>query len=81
MDGNHAIGCSLMGLAFTALLVRVVWMSSPPFNTMPKSKVDTWKYSLVAITVLMAGGGLWLLSLPEDPSIAARNAEEGFQFH
>jgi len=70
-----------MGLALTTLMVRLMWLSSPPFNTMPKSKLSVWKLSLVTTTILMACGSIWLLSLPADPSIAARNAEEGFQFH
>jgi hypothetical protein len=81
MDANHAIGCSLIGFAFTALLIRVIWLSSPPFNTMDGKKIATWKHSLTVLTIVMTAAGSWLLSKPEDPSVAIRNAEEGFQFH
>ena len=81
MDGGHAGGCSLVGLAATALLIRIFWMSSPPFSTMSKAKVVIWARSLIALAVIMTVGGIWLLAQPEDPSVAMRNAEEGFQFH
>lgn len=81
MDPNHAMGCSLVGLALTTLLVRMVWMTSPPFNAMVASKLSVWKKALVVSTILMIAGGSWFLSQPIDPAVAARNAEEGFQFH
>ena len=80
MDGNHAIGGSLIGLAFTALFVRVFWMSSPPFNAMAPARVAIWQKALISATVLLIAAGMYLLSLPIDPAVIARNAQEGFQF-
>ncbi|GEM_PF-3034057 len=81
MDGNHAMGCTLLGLAFTTLLVRIVWNSSRSAAGARRAARLDWKAWLAVASVIMIAGGCWLLSLPVDPQVAARNAEEGFQFH
>ena len=80
MDGNHAFGCTLFGLALTTLLVRLFWMSSPPFNTMSSGKLSVSRLGLVCFTVLGLVGGMYLLSLPMDPEVAKRVAEESYRF-
>lgn len=81
MDGNHAYGCTLIGLALTTLLVRLFWMSSPPFSNMTDGKASGWKVVLVVSTVLLMAGGAYLLSIPVDPEVAKRIAEDSYQFH
>ncbi len=76
MDGNHAFGCTLLGLALTTLLVRIVFMSGPKMTSMGKTRVV-----LVALTVALFAGGFYLLSLPVDPATAARISEETYRFH
>lgn len=76
MDGNHAFGCTLLGLALTTLLVRIVFMSGPKMTAMRKTRTG-----LVALTVALSAGGFYLLSLPIDPATAARISEESYRFH
>ncbi len=80
MDGSHAGGCSFIGLALTTLMVRMFWMSSPPFNKFSDSARAKWKASLVAATILMTLVGGYMLSRPADET-ARQTAEEGFRFH
>lgn len=81
MDGNHGIGCTLVGLAMTLILVRMFWMSSPPFNTMSKSASSATKRLLIIASVLMIGTGVFLISQPLAPEAVQRMAEEGYRFH
>jgi hypothetical protein len=81
MDGNHAFGCTLIGLALTTLLVRLFWMASPPFSNWDHKKVSTWKTGLVASTALLFAGGTFLLNLPVDPDVANQIADESFRFN
>ena len=81
MDTNHAIGGSLIGLGLAALLVRLVWIASPPFNTMAPGRLSAWKAGLVASVAALFCAGAYFLSLPVSPEAAQRMAEEGFRFH
>jgi len=81
MDTNHAIGCSLIGLGLTAFLIRLMWMSSPPFNAMPKGRLAAWRNGLVLTTATMLSLGAFLLSRPVSPEAQQQMAEEGFRFH
>ena len=80
MDGNHAIGSTLVGLALTSLLVRLFWMASPPFNRMSVSSLAIYKKGLVVLSLVAMTGGIYLLGLPLDPEVARRVAEESYQF-
>ena len=80
MDGNHAIGCTLVGLALTSLLVRLFWMASPPFNRLQEARLALSKKGLVVLSLLTMIGGVYLLGLPLDPQVAKRVAEESYQF-
>lgn len=81
MDGNHAGGCSLIGLALTALLMRLFWMTSPPFSNMQASKLAKVKVALVAFTVLGLVVGGFYISQPNVQSVAQQTGEEGYHFH
>lgn len=81
MDGNHGLGCALLGLALTSLLVRLVGMSSPPFNSMNACTLSKVKATLVLATVVMMFIGSMLISRPLDPAVVQRLEEESFQFH
>ncbi|HEY9868668.1 MAG TPA: hypothetical protein V6D08_05840 [Candidatus Obscuribacterales bacterium] len=78
MDGNHAFGCTLIGLALTTLLVRIVYASSPQMSGKKGSVART---SLVAVTAALFAGGVYLLSLPVDPATLERISDESFRFH
>lgn len=80
MDGAHAMGCSFLGLALTALMVRLFWISSPPFSTMAPKKLAMSKLLLVSSTVILAISGGYFLSLPVDEASVAEH-ESGFRFH
>ena len=76
MDGNHAFGCTLLGLALTTLLIRIVFMVGPKMAAMRKTRIG-----LVAATVALSAAGFYLLSLPIDPATAARISEESYRFN
>jgi hypothetical protein len=78
MDGNHAFGCTLIGLALTTLLVRIVYASSPQMSGKRGSVART---SLVAVTAALFAGGVYLLSLPVDPATLQTISEESYRFH
>jgi len=80
MDGNHAGGCSLIGIALTTLLMRLFWMSSPPFSTMTAGKLAKVKLLLVALTVVGLAVGMFYVVQP-DKNALADNSERGFEFH
>jgi hypothetical protein len=80
MDSSHAMGCSLIGMALTALMVRLFWIGSPPFSTMPAKKLGLSKLLLVSTTLVLAVTGGYLLSLPVDQSSLAEH-ESGYRFH
>jgi hypothetical protein len=80
MDSSHAGGCSLIGLALTTLLIRLMWMSSPPFNTMAERALSIWKTGLVAATIVMTLAGGYMLSLPVNEAVR-QASEDGFRFH
>lgn len=77
MDGNHAFGCTLVGLAMTTLLVRMVWASSLKMS----GKRAATRMGLMVVTIALFAGGFYLLSLPMDPATAARISEETYRFH
>ena len=83
MDGHHAMGSSLIGIAISVLMVRIFWMSSPPFKDMRSAVKTNWKAGLVAITIGFFAWGGWELSKPIDAAAAAERAaaKEGFEFH
>jgi hypothetical protein len=81
MDGNHAGGCSLIGLALTALLMRLFWMTSPPFSTMEAGKLAKVKLALAVFTAVGLAVGGYYISQPNVQSVAQQTGEEGFHFH
>jgi hypothetical protein len=83
MDSSHALGCSLIGMAITALMIRIFWMSSPPFNNMEQGPKKRWQVGLVATTLLTFIWGAVELGKPIDEQAAAARAaaKEGFEFH
>jgi hypothetical protein len=77
MDGNHAFGCTLIGLALTTLLVRIVYASSPRMSGTAGSVART---SLAAVTAALLASGVYLLSLPVDLATLQRISEASYRF-